>query len=99
MLKDSPGSMNFTMFLAILGESLQVYSAACSAPATDLLRAFECLDGAEGGRIHKDVLRGLLTGGADGMSADEVEILLSEAPGDEDSVDYRELVKLLKQPI
>lgn len=99
MLKDSPGSLNFTMFLAMLGESLQVYSAACSAPAHDLIRAFECLDSSGSGRLEKNALRSLLTSGADGMTADEVEILLGEAPGDDDTIDYRELVKLLKQPI
>ncbi len=97
MLKDSPGSLNFTMFLALLGELLHVYSATSQASAAELGKAFECLE--RGGRIGRAQLREALERGVDRLSEEEVAIVLQEAPGEDDFIDYREFIKQLKAPI
>ena len=99
MLKDSPGSLNFTMYLALLGELLHVYSASSQASPSELLKAFETIE--RGGRIGKERLREVLGGGVERLSGEEVEIVLQEAPtgeGEEMMIDYREFVKQLKAP-
>ncbi len=102
MLKDSPGSLNFTMFLALLGELLHVYSASSQASPVDLLKSLESLE--RGGKIGRSHLKEMLAGagagaGAEGLNGEELETVIQEAAGDEEFIDYREFVKQLKTPL
>lgn len=103
MLKDSPGSLNFTMFLAIIGDLLQVYcSSTAATTAADLLHAFEQFDREKTGRIEGKVLKELMSSIGNRMNEEEIEMMLQEAPKAADSegrsIDYREFVKLIKTP-
>lgn len=101
MLKDSPGSLNFTMFLAILGDHLQVYSVASPAAASDLTRAFEQLDLKKTGRIDVSQFKEALMTMGDRMSEEEVNTVIKEAPKADSegiSIDYKEFVRLIKAP-
>ena len=101
MLKDSPGSLNFTMFLAILGDHLQVYSAACPTTAVDILRAFEQLDTQKTGKLDAQLLKEALMTMGDRMSEEEAAAVIEEAPKSDSEglmVDYKEFVRLIKAP-
>lgn len=101
MLKDSPGSLNFTMFLAILGDHLQVYSAASPTPASDINRAFEQLDLHKTGKIDVNVLKEALMTMGDRMSEEEANSVIKEAPKADSEgllIDYKEFVRLIKAP-
>ena len=101
MLKDSPGSLNFTMFLAILGDHLQVYSVASPATGSDLIRAFEQLDLQKTGKIDANALKEALMMMGDRMSEEEVSAVIQEAPKADPeglSIDYKEFVSLIKAP-
>lgn len=89
------------MFLAILGDHLQVYSAASPTTASDLLRAFEQVDLQRTGKVEVAVLREALMTMGDRMSEDEVLAVIREAPKtDSDGllIDYKEFVSLIKAP-
>lgn len=101
MLKDSPGSLNFTMFLAILGDHLQVYSVASPTTASDLIRAFEQLDLQKTGKLDVSALKDALMTMGDRMSEEEVNDVIREAPKTDSeglSIDYKEFVRLIKAP-
>lgn len=101
MLKDSPGSLNFTMFLAILGDHLQVYSVASPTTASELVRAFEQLDLQKTGKIDVSSLKEALTMMGDRMSEEEVNDVIRDAPKADSeglSIDYKEFVRLIKAP-
>lgn len=101
MLKDSPGSLNFTMFLAILGDHLQVYSAASPTTASDIVRAFEQLDLNKTGKLDVNVLKEALMTMGDRMSEEEVNAVIKEAPKADSEglfIDYKEFVRLIKAP-
>ena len=101
MLKDSPGSLNFTMFLALLGDHLQVYSAVNPASTSNLLRAFEQFDLQRTGRVEVAALKEILTSTGDRMSEEEVDDVLRDAPKADSEghfVDYKEFIRLIKAP-
>ena len=101
MLKDSPGSLNFTMFLAILGDHLQVYSVASPSTTSDLIRAFEQLDLQKTGKIDVNQFKEALMSMGDRMSEEEVSSVIKEAPKADPeglSIDYKEFVSLIKAP-
>lgn len=101
MLKDSPGSLNFTMFLAILGDHLQVYSAASPTTASDLIKAFEQLDLHKTGKLDVNFFKEVLMTMGDRMSEEEVNAVVTEAPKADSeglSIDYKEFVRLIKAP-
>ena len=102
MLKDCPGSLNFTIFLATLGDHLQVYTAASPTPASDLIRAFEQLDLQKTGKLDVDLLKEALMTMGNRMSEEEASAVIQEAPKTSDSegqqIDYKEFVRLIKAP-
>lgn len=101
MLKDSPGSLNFTMFLAILGDQLQVYSVASPSSASDLIKAFENLDIQKSGKLDVNTFKDALMTMGDRMDEEEASAVLKEAPKADSeglSIDYREFVRLIKAP-
>ena len=61
MMKEAPGSLNFTMFLSLFGEKLNG-----TDPEDVIKNAFACFDEDGTGTIHEDKLREYLTtmGGA-----------------------------------
>ena len=86
--------MNFTMFLSLIGEQLQVYSAASPVSTSDLQRAFDQLGG-----LSKSAFKEMLCSGPDGFTEEEATWIVQEAPGDEEGIDYGEFVKELKSPL
>jgi len=101
MLKDSPGSLNFTMFLAILGDHLQVYSVASPTSASDIVPAFEQLDLHKTGKLDVNVLKEALMTMGDRMNEEEVNAVIKDAPKTDSEglfIDYREFVRLIKSP-
>lgn len=107
MLKDSPGSLNFTMFLAMLGELLQIYNASSQSGPSELTKAFQQLedDRQKPGKLGRERLREALGQGPERLTEGEIELVLQEAPKGSDSgndegdlIDYHEFVKQLKCP-
>lgn len=83
----------------MLGEMLQVYTASCQASPAELTKAFDCLAiGGQNGKIHRDGLREALARGPERLSEEEIEMVLQEAAGEEEMIDYNEFVKQLKRP-
>lgn len=89
----SMGPLNFTLFLTLMGERIQ---SAALQPEDALLHAFQQFDEGRTGVLPAEQLRSILAGGP--VSADEVEVLLRDAKCDgRGAVDYRDLVRTLKQ--
>lgn len=101
MLKDSPGSLNFTMFLAILGDHLQVYSVASPTSAAEIIHAFEQLDLHKTGKLDVNVLKEALMTMGDRMNDEEINAVIQDAPKADSEglfIDYKEFVRLIKAP-
>ena len=89
------------MFLAILGDHLQVYSVASPSTTSDLIRAFEQLDLQKTGKIDVNQFKEALMSMGDRMSEEEVSSVIKEAPKADPeglSIDYKEFVSLIKAP-
>jgi Ca2+-binding EF-hand superfamily protein len=103
MISEAPGSINFTMFLTLMGEKL-----SGTDPEHEILQAFECFDHKKTGFINGDVLREAMTSLGDRFTDDEVcfeflmggsqvDIMLKGSPVDANSnFNYREFVRVLK---
>lgn len=70
MLKDSPGSINFTMFLTMFGERM-----FGTDPEEDILKAFEAFD--KNGQVDVTVLKRALTTMGSRMSKQDVDLMMS----------------------
>jgi len=91
MMKEAPGTINFTMFLTLFGERLQ------GTDPEDVIRnAFACFDENIAGSLNEDYLRELLTTLGDRFSQDEVDDLYKEAPIKDGQFDYVEFTRILK---
>ncbi len=89
------------MFLAILGDHLQVYSVASPTPASDLIRAFEQIDLQKTGKIDSSALKEALMTMADRMTEEEASAVIKDAPKADSeglAIDYKESVRLIKAP-
>ncbi|KAH6572442.1 hypothetical protein BASA61_003738 [Batrachochytrium salamandrivorans] len=92
MISEAPGSINFTMFLTLMGEKM-----SGTDPEHEILQAFECFDEGNTGFINADILRDAMTSMGDRFTDDEVDIMLKGAPVDKnDGFNYREFVHVLK---
>ncbi|KAI0244827.1 Myosin regulatory light polypeptide 9 [Massospora cicadina] len=92
MIKQAPGSINFTMFLTLMGEKL-----SGTDPEQDILSAFECFDDDGNGFINADKLREYMTTMGDRFTDEEVDIMFKGAPLDRNNkFNYREFVRVLK---
>ena len=71
MISEAPGSINFTMFLTLMGEKM-----SGTDPEHEILQAFECFDTAKTGYINSDIFRDAITSMGDRFTDDEVMALL-----------------------
>ena len=89
-----PGSaeaINFTLYLAMMGDRMQGTDSA-----EDLLKAFQLLDVSNTGKISISELRKFLMTFGDRLSDDEFEQLMRGIPVDSDScIQYQHLVDAL----
>lgn len=67
MISEAPGSINFTMFLTLMGEKL-----SGTDPEHEILQAFECFDEGGTGMCNADELREWMTTMGDRFTDDEV---------------------------
>ena len=66
MINEAPGSINFTMFLTLMGEKM-----SGTDPEHEILSAFECFDEEGNGRIQAEQLRDQLMSMGDRFTDDE----------------------------
>jgi Ca2+-binding EF-hand superfamily protein len=71
MISEAPGSINFTMFLTLMGEKL-----SGTDPEHEILQAFECFDESGTGLCNAEELREWMTTMGDRFTDDEVSTLL-----------------------
>ncbi|KAI8999543.1 Myosin regulatory light polypeptide 9 [Gaertneriomyces sp. JEL0708] len=92
MMGEAPGSINFTMFLTLMGEKM-----SGTDPEHEILQAFECFDEDKAGVINADVLREYMTSMGDRFTDEEVDIMFKGAPVDKDNnFDYTVWTRVLK---
>ncbi|KAI8816531.1 uncharacterized protein EV422DRAFT_287840 [Fimicolochytrium jonesii] len=92
MIAEAPGSINFTMFLTLMGEKM-----SGTDPELEILQAFESFDEGKTGTIDAEVLREYMMSMGDRFTDEEVDIMYKGAPvtgGSE--FNYREWVRVLK---
>jgi len=92
MISEAPGTINFTMFLTLMGERL-----SGSDPEHEILNAFESFDDSSAGFIDASKLRDLLTTMGEVFTKEEVDIMFKGAPPDaQGRFNYKEFVRVLK---
>jgi hypothetical protein len=109
MISEAPGSINFTMFLTLMGEKL-----SGTDPEAEILQAFECFDDAKTGVVNADILREAMTTMGDRFTDDEVRFSSAQMKfltfflkqvdimykggllGHKNDFKYKEFVKILK---
>lgn len=93
MISEAPGSINFTMFLTLMGEKL-----SGTDPEHEILQAFECFDEKNTGFVNADVFREFLTTMGDRFTDEEVDVMYKGATVDPQTnmFNYREFVRVLK---
>ncbi|KAJ3201553.1 Myosin regulatory light polypeptide 9, partial [Entophlyctis luteolus] len=98
MIREAPGSINFTMFLTLLGLMRRMGEKMSGTdPESEILQAFECFDEAKTGLVNADVLREYMTTMGDRFTDEEVDIMLKGSPIDENNdFNYRNFVRVLK---
>lgn len=69
MIAEAPGSINFTLFLTMMGEKLNG-----TDPEDEILKAFECFDDEGDGFINAEELREAMTTSGDRFTDDEVPL-------------------------
>lgn len=67
MISEAPGTINFTMFLTLMGEKL-----SGTDPEYEILQAFEAFDDGRTGVINADALREAMTTMGDRFTDEEV---------------------------
>ncbi|PAA47766.1 hypothetical protein BOX15_Mlig010589g1 [Macrostomum lignano] len=92
MLKESPGPLNFTMFLQIFGERL-----TGSDPEDALRNAFKMFDDANSGFLDEEYFRDLMKNMGDNFTDDEIRQTWKEAPIQAGKLDYNKFVTLIKR--
>ncbi|OZJ05467.1 hypothetical protein BZG36_01607 [Bifiguratus adelaidae] len=92
MINEAPGSINFTMFLTLMGEKL-----SGTDPEHDIIQAFECFDDDRKGLINAEDLREYMTTMGDRFTDEEVDLMFKGMQLDKDgNFDYRDFVRMLK---
>jgi Ca2+-binding EF-hand superfamily protein len=92
MISEAPGSINFTMFLTLMGDKL-----SGTDPEPEILAAFECFDDKKAGLIDAEQLREYLTTMGDRFTDEEVDVMFKGTPVDRNGMfNYREFVRVLK---
>ncbi|KAJ3023582.1 Myosin regulatory light chain 12B [Thoreauomyces humboldtii] len=92
MMQEAPGTINFTMFLTLMGEKM-----SGTDPEAEILAAFEAFDEGKTGTVDADVLRECMTSMGDRFTDEEVDVMFKGSPvGDKNGFNYREWVRVLK---
>lgn len=92
MLSETPGAINFTVFLTLMGEKL-----SGTDPENEILQAFAAFDDDGKGYINAEDLREFMTTMGDRFTDEEVDIMFKGSPVDEyGNFNYREFVRVLK---
>jgi Ca2+-binding EF-hand superfamily protein len=92
MINEAPGSINFTMFLTLMGEKM-----SGTDPEHEIIQAFQCFDENNVGYIHTDTLREYLTTMGDRLNNEEVDIMYKGVHLEKDgNFRYHDFVRVLK---
>ncbi|KAJ2956083.1 hypothetical protein NQZ79_g8016 [Umbelopsis isabellina] len=92
MLSETPGAINFTVFLTLMGEKL-----SGTDPESEILQAFAAFDDDGKGYINAEDLREFMTTMGDRFTDEEVDVMFKGSPVDEHgNFNYREFVRVLK---
>uniref|UniRef100_A0A1A9ZLG7 EF-hand domain-containing protein n=1 Tax=Glossina pallidipes TaxID=7398 RepID=A0A1A9ZLG7_GLOPL len=91
MMNEASAPINFTTFLTMFGERLQV-----TDPEDVIKNAFSCFDEENTGVIPADRLRELLTTMGDRFTDEDVDEIYQEAPIKDGLLDYTEFTRILK---
>ncbi|TPX34342.1 hypothetical protein SmJEL517_g02969 [Synchytrium microbalum] len=93
MVSEAPGSINFTMFLTLMGEKLSGTDSE-----HEILQAFECFDERKTGFINAELFREYMTSMGDRFTDEEVDIMFKGAPVDPatGNFNYRTWTRVLK---
>ncbi|KAJ1509901.1 Myosin regulatory light polypeptide 9 [Coelomomyces lativittatus] len=92
LFSEVPGSINFTMLLAMFGAKL-----APTDSAATLLRAFEVLDHEKKGVVNVDLFKQEMMTCGDRFTEEEMDSFLKDIPMDDfNQFNYREWVRMLK---
>jgi len=92
MISEAPGSINFTMFLTLMGDKI-----SGSDPEHEILQAFESFDESNAGFLNAELLREYLTTMGDRFTQEEVDIMFKGAPPDASGrFNYKQFVHVLK---
>ncbi|GAA51044.1 RuvB-like protein 2 [Clonorchis sinensis] len=92
MLDESPGPLNFTMFINLFGEKLNG-----TDPEDALRNAFAMFDPGNKRYLEEEYIKDLLQNMGDNFSAEEIRQTWKEAPIKEGKLDYNEFVTLIKR--
>jgi len=92
MLDESPGPLNFTMFINLFGEKLNG-----TDPESALMNAFAMFDADDKKYIPEEYLKDLLEHMGDNFSAEEIRQTWKEAPIKGGKMDYEAFVHLIKR--
>jgi myosin regulatory light chain 12 len=91
MLKETPGPLNFTMFLNLFGEKL-----SGTDPEDTITQAFSMFDADGKGFIAEEYLKDLLANMGDNFTEDEIKQTWKEAPLEKGKFDYKTFTGILK---
>jgi len=91
MLSESPGPLNFTMFINLFGEKL-----SGSDPEDSLRNAFKMFDSDNKGFLAEEYIKDLLENMGDNFTADEIRQTWKEAPLAGGKLDYEAFVRQIK---
>ncbi|CAH8457366.1 unnamed protein product [Schistosoma bovis] len=92
MLDESPGPLNFTMFINLFGEKLNG-----TDPEDALRNAFAMFDPGNKRYLEEEYIKDLLENMGDNFSAEEIRQTWKEAPIKEGKLDYDSFVNLIKR--
>jgi len=92
MLKESPGPLNFTHFLALFGEH-----TSGTDPESRLRDAFTMFDPENTGHMDEAYIKDLLMNVGDPFSKDEIKQVWKEAPIEGGKLDYMKFVAIIKR--
>jgi len=92
MLDESPGPMNFTMFINLFGEKLNG-----TDPEDALRNAFAMFDSDGKGYLEEEYIKDLLQNMGDNFTQEELRQTWKEAPLAGGRLDYKSFVTLIKR--
>jgi len=92
MLSESPGPLNFTLFLSLFGDKLKG-----TDPESTLRDAFTMFDENNKGTLPEEYVKDLLMNVGDQFSQDEIKQVWKEAPIEGGQLDYKKFVIYIKR--